>query len=288
MSNVEWGKLSSKIDIAEVYKHPDLPWDKSYLSVNRGITLDLILHSKLPNATGQWGWRGPSAILHINDIRQNLRLPWSKQDLSRNKTITVDFIDNDTLELSYNSRRDDWKWSRLSQHIDIAEVIGNPIKPWDRSYLSRNVGITVECVDNLHLPNATGNWDWMEISKVVSIDEVWSNPEASWHRYGLSLNSNITVDTVDNLHLPNATGEWNWYSLSEVINMDEVSKHPSKPWVTTYLARNRGVTVEIIESCHIDWLNLSQTVNVEVFRQCKYLPWFPEWITGVTIDDLSR
>ena len=199
-----WSYISKVINVQEVWKHPDKPWDKEYLSQNRGITLFLIDTLVLPNATGEWNWYEISMYIDVQEVINNPHREWNRYALSWNDNMTRDIAQS----LILPNATDRWDFDNIdyksNRPLNMQEVILQPDKVWNRSNLSMRDGITVHLVDTLVLPNAIQEWNWRSISEKVPIQDVLQYPDRPWSRYGLSSNKEITIDTInkiDNLYV---------------------------------------------------------------------------------------
>lgn len=110
-------------------------------------------------------------------------------------------------------------WYSLSKCIAIDEIYKNPNLPWDRGGLSQNIGITVNLIKNIRLPNAKGEWDWNSISQHIAISEVLAHPNEPWNRWGLSFNPETTMEFMRTVKLPNAKHNWSFVHRTIISKM---------------------------------------------------------------------
>ena len=64
----DWFDISENIPISEVYKYPDETWDRSGLSCNKNITIDLIHNLVLPRSIYDWEWEHISQYIQISEV----------------------------------------------------------------------------------------------------------------------------------------------------------------------------------------------------------------------------
>lgn len=138
--------IGTFINIQEVWDNPSYKWDRSNLSRNSGITMNLINNLELPNAVGSWQDDRLLEVLPIQDIRDNKSFfsKYLSTFLVFNPGIQI--IDLNCFE------PDDLNWYGLSGSINIMEVRKYPHLPWDKEGLSMNSAITIEDVFYLGYP----------------------------------------------------------------------------------------------------------------------------------------
>ena len=83
--NWGWLALSSVIPLADIRRYPDLPWDKTGLSLNPPLTVDDI--QSLPDI--EWNWDMIPCEIRIIDVYTHPDLTWNRSGLSENKDIRV-------------------------------------------------------------------------------------------------------------------------------------------------------------------------------------------------------
>lgn len=101
----------------------------------------------------------------------------------------------------------------------------HPDLQWCMGGLSKNVTndiIEAVIIDQIHLPNATGQWSWEYASYNATDDTIIKYNTLPWNRALLSVNEMIDHDLIISLdkegYFPNITGEW---------NMDDVARMKS-------------------------------------------------------------
>lgn len=131
--------MGSFINIQEVCDNPLCEWDRSDLSCNPGITMNLVKNLNLPNSKEVWYFPELIKVLSIQDIKDN-RLFFSESVLRllvRNPNIRIRDLEYFDVDIH---------WHTLSFSINIMEVRKHPHLPWDKYGLSMNPGITIEDV----------------------------------------------------------------------------------------------------------------------------------------------
>ena len=199
----QWDALSHYVPIEDVIANPWETWHRDALSMNRGITLDIVhrdIASQgtddpfMPNAIGDWDWLCLSQYVPIEDVRQNPREKWHKAGLSKNKGITL--RDVNTLEMPMATGK--WYEGLIARYVPIEDVRQNPEEKWNRYGLSMNRGITIEDVKYLG-----GKWYYGILSKYLPMSDIRDNMASSkplpWSKEGLSKNPGITVKDVYSL-----------------------------------------------------------------------------------------
>jgi len=138
-----WFEMTLDINIQEVRDKPYLPWNRTGLSCNKGITIHDIMTLHLPYAQDVWDWNAISMNINIQEVRENPHMPWHRQGLSCNSNITI--YDIQTLELP--NAIGDWNWRYISSHINIQEIRRYYYIEWDKEGLSYNKNLTVRDID---------------------------------------------------------------------------------------------------------------------------------------------
>lgn len=87
-----WDLLSQNLPIEDIINNPQLPWDLTYLSLNRHADLNKLKNFKMSKSKGKWSWVNASQVINMAYIRKNSKSQWSKFGLSRNPGITVNDI----------------------------------------------------------------------------------------------------------------------------------------------------------------------------------------------------
>lgn len=98
----------------DVINHPDLPWNRESLSMNKKICIDVVI-TYLPNATNDWRWNYISQYIKIEDVRNHPHLPWNKDKLSYNENMKIDI-----LSISLPNATGEWN-NNLYRYMDIAD-----------------------------------------------------------------------------------------------------------------------------------------------------------------------
>ena len=96
----------------------------------------------------------------------------------------------------------------------MKDILANPDKPWNYTYLSRN-------------PN-------------IAMEDVLANPRLPWSYYYLSINPNITIEVV----LANPEKEWDYQHLSR--NRFNIKEKESKARI---VARTQVFKEELMMVC---------------------------------------
>ena len=122
-----------------MYKYPDETWDRLGLSMNKGITIDLIHNLALPHATNEWYWFYISQNIPISDVYKYPNETWNRRGLSDNKGITIDIIHHLVLPRSIGS----WKYTPI---IDVYRYSN---RVWSRYILSKNKDIRIDDIYRL-------------------------------------------------------------------------------------------------------------------------------------------
>lgn len=82
--------LSQYSRINDIIKYPNLPWNRKYLSHNKGLTINIIETLELPNAVNNWNWNFISIHVNIKDVYKHPNKSWNKERLVRNKSLTLE------------------------------------------------------------------------------------------------------------------------------------------------------------------------------------------------------
>ena len=125
---------------------------------------------------------------------------WNRMSLSHTPGITTRIIRYIDSRPEYASNH--WNWFQLSKNVpieDIRQTATSPMK-WDKWWLSRNPGITMEDVKYLPLE---GMWDWETLSMEISFEDIVSNPMLPWGREQIYMNITAPPEEVMHLDLPN-------------------------------------------------------------------------------------
>lgn len=96
-----------------------------------------------------------SLRVSMDIVLANPYYPWNRQSLSNNRN-----IDMRVILIDLPNATGTWSWYHISKHIDMDDVRIHRIRPWNRDGLSRNPGITLDIVNDVYMPNASGHWDW--------------------------------------------------------------------------------------------------------------------------------
>ncbi len=279
----DWSDISSSVPIQLVRDNPHLPWCKSGLSTNDGITLHDVLHLDLPNASGVWDWYCLSMYVPMHDVRTNTEHPWNLLGLSNNKGLIVDDILNLTLK---NATRE-WHDSSISSKISILEVRDNPDYKWDLFWLCNNKDITMDDVRTFNLSN------WYGLSFSLDMKEILADISGGWDREGLSQNKDISVDIMEIMDEEEETyDDWHPYYMSRYIEPQDVIDYPDMIWHMERLENNDKLTVDHLISGDIKcgWHSVSRNTDIEFIRANTKYPWCKDGLIenrGITLDDLK-
>jgi hypothetical protein len=94
LENWNWTCISrTRSSVDDVISYPHLPWNLTALSSNTKVDISQLIHTILPNATGQLDWRRISKIVSMSTILSYPHLPWSGIGLYNNNNIDVDILD---------------------------------------------------------------------------------------------------------------------------------------------------------------------------------------------------
>lgn len=194
----DWDGLSYVIDINDIYRYSNYPWNMKIVQQR------LLPEEELPLVngkslyenfvdwlirTGQYEERASST----SDLIAFPDLDYSPSD--------IDFDIESVDHVEYLISRDEldnfiWDWYNTSYKIDFNEIITHPYCTWDKGGLSVRHDITVDFIHNFDLPNATGEWNFDDLSECISIKEIRKHPELPWIRSKLSDNIEITIEDV--------------------------------------------------------------------------------------------
>jgi len=236
-------------------KYPDQDWDYHQLSMNPGITIDLVLKYQVP-----WDYRALSCNSNItwSIVKANPQIPWNYRWMSNNPNITWEIVKANLDK--------PWSFSMLCLNPNITFDIVQSNQyfpgtreriPWNYSRLSWNINITWGIVQN----NPQINWDYDELSTNPNID--WPIIEANqnfpgssrkrpWNYCAMHKNPSITFKDIkhnrDKFAI-NYDNGWpkNLLSNNNQITWRDVEHNPKIPWINTRLARNPHFTWEKIQ-----------------------------------------
>ena len=88
----DWLFISMSVPIEDVLTYPRKPWDKKYVPMNRGITMDIMHRIDTLNIQGEWDWHILSRNIPMDDVRANPEEPWCRYGLSYNPGITIEDV----------------------------------------------------------------------------------------------------------------------------------------------------------------------------------------------------
>lgn len=127
-----WHLKSMHIDIKTIQDNPQFPWDQTYFSNNRTVTIEFIKsHPEVP-----WRFDALSFNINVKEIEKNPNLPWNFQEISVNHTLTSEFL------IKYIDQ--DWDWVALSKNknLNFDKLIGLVPLNWHWRRLSENTSLT--------------------------------------------------------------------------------------------------------------------------------------------------
>lgn len=295
-----WFDMSMSINIQEVVRHPNKPWSKKGLSGNRGLTMDIIKHLDMPNATDDWNWYIISARINIQEVINNPNEPWNLQGLSKNPGINL-YVYN---SLNMPNKVGIWIMEEILQYMVLDEVISTDIyiQSDSKFHLSFNPTIRVSHIHFVNSKYTYSKFNYFFISKYIDIREVINHPNEPWSREGLSCNKGLTMDIIKYLNMPNATGNWNWSDISKYIDIQEIMNNPDEPWNKKFISNNIGITFDIANTIKLpnsinswDYSNISLVVhtnNMKYVRSnyMKNTHWYKNWLSSnkdLTIKDID-
>ncbi len=182
-----WTGLSSVINISDIKANLHLPWRRSGLSFNDGVTLDLVMDLNTRDTDNSCiNSNALSRHVPLDDIKKDIHSSyWTVYGLCQRKDMTLEILGD--ME-PY--------WNILSEHIDIRYIRDNAHLPWCREGMSSNVGVTLDDVLSLDLPNATDGWDWFRLSSVIDIKVIRDNHDLPWSKRGMLENRGITLEDI--------------------------------------------------------------------------------------------
>lgn len=191
---LNWFLLSLNLNIFEIISNPHLPWSRSGLSHNRGITISIIMNTGFTNLSGNWDWKclsknQPLAVI----ISLFNTYPWCIRELSKRTDI------NSQLFQLLLANVNEIDWYAISKNLDMETILDHPHLPWDLIGLSNNKDITLEIVDSVSFPNATNNWNWFSLSQTIPISDILNNLNRNWNMNGLCSHPQLLVSHLDKI-----------------------------------------------------------------------------------------
>ena len=100
-----WVDISENIPISDVYRYPYEKWDRTGLSLNKDISIDIIHNLVLPNTTNDWDWYWISENIEVLDVYKHPYETWDRYGLSCNKDLSIDDIYRLDLRMRYDYRQ---------------------------------------------------------------------------------------------------------------------------------------------------------------------------------------
>jgi hypothetical protein len=92
-------------------------------------------------------------------------------------------------------------------------------------------GITVDLIENLIMPNATGEWNWESISMYISTKEILLYRDYRWYRGSLSHNKGITLHIADNSNASDKAGRRHYpIIMTPSGNLDMILSNTRGRW----------------------------------------------------------
>lgn len=179
-------------------------------------------------------------------------------DTFRHCLTNVEFVRKYVCEITPNL------WRILSKKYQLHVILNNIDLPWDWSYISNSLLITLD--DIINHPNLP--WDWSMISKKQTTThlDIENHPELNWNYKDFSSNSNVTIKCViDNLEKP-----WVWKKLSFNyigISLTDIDKNPGLPWVWSEISHRPDLTMDFVSKYHdkLSW----QLISYNRFKNTK-------------------
>lgn len=235
------------IDIADVLKYPNLPWDMQHILCKKGIPLSFIKESLdnnlLDDTAYTWAWISQNPNITMNFVKENLNKEWNWGSLSRNGGITFqDVLDNPSLP---------WDWNNLSQNfnINMLHAIQLPTKNWNYHWLCtvKKVRTTLQDIKD----NPTFPWDWKGLSyNIVTIDFIKDNLDKDWDWGFLTNHPYITVQDI--LENPDLPWEKDRIELNQHFTPKDFAKFPSRPH-TPYFNHMPNLTCKDVTTLDLPW-----------------------------------
>lgn len=188
------------INLEDIEKHIDCPWDYQLLSRNINISLYFVIKYIDKN----WNWRSLTVnpSISIKEIFEHQELPWiynmvvfridfnfsyvniyNMLSLSNTNDIFMDLSENTGITMSFvlNNRNAPFDWQKLSKNyaLDVeTDILTHPELPWDYIYVSKNSTINM----NVVLKNPHIKWSFKSLTRNcgISIKDINNYPELLW------------------------------------------------------------------------------------------------------------
>lgn len=171
----------------DILEYPELQWNRTYLSCNSHLTVEVI--NLLCTGIGDWNWTDISTYINIQEVVRYPHLRWSKNGLSHNKGITLQLIN--TLDLP--NATGEWDWYSISKNIPKAEIFSCE----DRlDYIAISIREDIDISEYLQLSVALENVCWPVMTRKTSMDIIRSYPDLPWSKIEMSKKSDIEISDV--------------------------------------------------------------------------------------------
>lgn len=206
----------------------------------------------------QWNFTDLTANPNIglDDIITYHNLPWRWDYIS-------EFADIDTV-IQLISKK--WCWDRLSEQINIYDILNNPELPWNYNYVSINPTLETQIV--LDLPNLP--WDFRAMSGNLNID-YRIIPDPDYHLLSKRLPYHAILELEKLLN-------YKQLSKNPNITLDYVLQHNDKPWDYTWLSANPAFDTLDISNQKIPWCPNGLAMNPNIpLKKDNVAPQYLSW-----------
>lgn len=160
-----WNELSKKVQIGDILKYPDLPWNWSIVTIYSPISVtDIIKNDHLPwdienlsfdhidetyyeyihhfkHLFDENAWNDFSSIVIWSFYKKTkYEFPWNTIHITFREKINEDDFVTIILEQGYLN----WNWAHLSRWVDVKVIRKYNMFPWDEDMVSHNKTLRYE------------------------------------------------------------------------------------------------------------------------------------------------
>lgn len=219
------------------------PWDWNLLSANPSITFDFITtHPELP-----WNKRYVSRNISITegDIRGNLSFGWDLDMLCSNPNLSMTFF-NEFIIKPTEFKNMNWLALSSNPSMTLMDIESNKSYKWNDKFLSSNPNITSNYILN---EGKVRKWFAPSVSsnKGITYNDIFKGTLQSvmeWDYKNLSANPNLPIKYVSD----HPEHPWNYHTISCNTTLVDIEQYHNIPWDIHGLSMNTNITLGYVIS----------------------------------------